>query len=49
MIRPICSLSIDREDDFYSEGDWREGLGDVEAEVDQQGMVEVHVSNLVRN
>jgi hypothetical protein len=45
MIRPICSLSIDSDDDTYSEYAWRESLGEVEAEVSHRGTMDVRLSD----
>jgi hypothetical protein len=45
MIRPICSLSIVSDDDTYSVGDWRESLGEVEAEVNHPGIIDVRLSD----
>jgi hypothetical protein len=41
MIRPICTLSVDLYDEAYSGYDWRESLGEVEAEVTKPGTVDV--------
>jgi hypothetical protein len=44
MIRPISTLSVDLYDEAYSEYDWRESLGEVEAEVTKPGTVDVPLS-----
>jgi hypothetical protein len=46
MIRPICSLSIVSDDDTYSKGDWRESLGEVEAEVGHPGIIDVRLRDV---
>lgn len=45
IIRPICSLSIVSDDDTYAECDWRKSLGEVAAEVNHPGIIDVRLTD----